>query len=91
MVRLSEDTVKLLKDDILSILNENPSRSRFTKEIAKELRRDKEFTLKLLLEMKKLNWVEEVFGKNARGNRKRWRISKGLLKAWDKEKRLIEG
>jgi len=85
MVRLSEETVKLLKEDILSILNENPSRSRFTKEIAKELRRDKEFTLKLLLEMKELNWVEEAYGKNARGNRKRWRISKELLKAWNEK------
>ena len=85
MVRLSEETVKLLKEDILSILNENPSRSRFTKEIAKELRRDKEFPLKLLLEMKELNWVEEAYGKNARGNRKRWRISKELLKAWNEK------
>lgn len=85
MVRLSEETVKLLKEDILSILNENPSRSRFTKEIAKELRRDKEFTLKLLLEMKELNWVEEAYGKNARGNRKRWRISKELLKTWNEK------
>ena len=56
----------------------------FTKEIAKELRRDKEFTLRLLVEMKGTNWVEEVYGRNARGNRKRWRISKGLIEAWDK-------
>ena len=87
-MRLSEETVKLLKEDILSILNENPSRSRFTKEIAKELRRDKEFTLKLLLEMKELNWVEEVFGRNARGNRKRWKINKELLRMWERENKL---
>ena len=74
----------MLKEDILSVLNER-QRSMFTKEIAKELRRDKEFTLKLLLEMKELNWVEEVFGRNARGNRKRWRISKSLLKIWDEK------
>jgi len=84
MVRLSEGTISLLKEDILSVLNER-QRSMFTKEIAKELRRDKEFTLKLLLEMKELNWVEEVFGRNARGNRKRWRISKSLLKIWDEK------
>ena len=82
MVRLSGETTRLLKEDILSILNEDPGRSRFTKDIAKELRRDKEFTLKLLLEMKEMNWVEEVFGRNARGNRKRWRINKELLKVW---------
>ena len=82
MVRLSGETTRLLKEDILRILNEDPGRSRFTKDIAKELRRDKEFTLKLLLEMKEMNWVEEVFGRNARGNRKRWRINKELLKVW---------
>jgi len=82
VVRLSGETTRLLKEDILSILNEDPGRSRFTKDIAKELRRDKEFTLKLLLEMKEMNWVEEVFGRNARGNRKRWRINKELLKVW---------
>lgn len=84
MVRLSENTVKLLKEDILSILNDN-QKSMFTKKISEELRRDKEFTLKLLLEMKEMNWVEEVFGRNARGNRKMWRISKGLLKVWEKK------
>ena len=85
MVRLSGETIRLLKEDILSILNEDPGRSRFTKDIAKELRRDKEFTLKLLLEMKEMNWVEEVYGRNARGNRKVWRISKSLLKIWDEK------
>ena len=85
MVKLSENTMKLLKEDILSILNENSLKSKFTKDIAKELRRDKEFTLKLLLEMKELGWVREFNGKGANGIRKRWRISDGLLKAW-KEK-----
>ena len=82
MVRLSESTISLLKEDILGVLNES-KRSMFTTEIAKELRRDKEFTLQLLLEMKKLNWVEEVYGRNARGNRKRWRISKELVRIWE--------
>ena len=85
MVKLSENTMKLLKEDILSILNENSLKSKFTKDIAKELRRDKEFTLKLLLEMKELGWVREVNGNGANGIRKKWRISEGLLKAW-KEK-----
>ncbi len=85
MVRLSEETIKLLKEDILSILNDNSRKSMFTKEVAKELRRDKEFTLKLLLEMKELDWVEDVYGRNARGNRKMWRISKDLLKAWNEK------
>ena len=84
MVRLSESTISLLKEDILGVLNES-KRNMFTTEIAKEIRRDKEFTLRLLLEMKKLNWIEEVYGKNARGNRKRWRISKELINVWEKK------
>ena len=84
MVRLSEKTISLLKDDILSILYENQDRSMFTKGIARELRRDKEFTLHLLLEMKNVGWVDEVIGKNSRGIRKKWKISQELFEAWDK-------
>lgn len=88
MVKLSEETTKLLKDDILSILNESLLRAKFTKEIAKELRRDKEFTLKLLLEMKTLGWVEEIKTRGTGSIRKKWRISDGLLKAWKKKELL---
>ena len=84
MVKLSEETIKLLKEDILSILNENSVKSLFTKEIARELRRDKEFTLKLLLEMEKINWVEDVNSKGSGSVRKKWRISSGLWDAWNK-------
>jgi len=87
MGRLSEETTKLLKQDILSILYEDFKKSGFTKDIAKELRRDKEFTLKLLIEMKELGWVNEIHGKGAFGNRKKWKISDGLVKMW-KEKKL---
>jgi DNA-binding IclR family transcriptional regulator len=82
MVKLSEETMKLLKEDILSILNETPERGRFGKEIAKELRRDKEFTLKLLLEMKELGWVKEFNGRGTGSVRKKWKISEGLREAW---------
>jgi len=83
MVRLSDETIKLLKDDILGVLNESLSKSKFTKDIARELRRDKEFTLKLLLEMRGLGWVEEVNSKGTGSIRKKWRITEGLVKAWD--------
>tara|TARA_Y100000034_G_scaffold123849_1_gene171208 strand:+ start:307 stop:558 length:252 start_codon:yes stop_codon:yes gene_type:complete len=83
MVRLSDKTIELLKEDILSILNENPMKSRFTKEISLELRRDKEFTLRLLLEMKDKNWVEEVRGRGSGSVRKKWRISDKLFEAWN--------
>ena len=84
MVKLSQNTISLLKEDILSILYENQDRNLFTKEIAKELRRDKEFTLQLLLEMKGVGWVNEILGKSSRGIRKKWKISKGLIDAWYK-------
>jgi len=84
MVKLSEKTIGLLKEDILSILNDNPMKSRFTKAISFELRRDKQFTLKLLLDMKEKGWVEEIRGKGAKGIRKKWRISDGLYKVWNK-------
>ncbi|MBS3151450.1 hypothetical protein J4443_03675 [Candidatus Woesearchaeota archaeon] len=85
MVRLSNNTINLLKEDILSILYENSGRGMFTKEIARELRRDKEFTLQLLLEMKNVGWVDEVIGKNSRGIRKRWKISRELFEIWNKK------
>ena len=84
MVRLSGNTISLLKEDILGILYENQDVNLFTKEIAKELRRDKEFTLQLLLEMKEAGWINEVIGKSSRGIRKKWKISKGLFEVWDK-------
>jgi len=87
MVKLSEETTKLLKEDILGILNESLPIARFTKDIAKDLRRDKEFTLKLLLEMKELGWVKEITGKGTGGIRKKWKISEELLKVW-REKSL---
>lgn len=85
MVKLSVNTISLLKEDILSILYENQDRNLFTKDIAKELRRDKEFTLQLLLEMKEIGWINEVIGKNSRGIRKKWKISKGLFEAWSRK------
>lgn len=85
MVKLSENTVSLLKEDILSILYDNQNRNLFTKDIAKELRRDKEFTLQLLLEMKEVGWINEIVGRSSRGIRKKWKISKELFEVWSKK------
>tara|TARA_Y100000310_G_C20306087_1_gene634015 strand:+ start:317 stop:574 length:258 start_codon:yes stop_codon:yes gene_type:complete len=85
MVKLSDNTIELLKEDILSILNENPMKSRFTKEISFELRRDKEFTLGLLLDMKEKGWVEDVKGKGSGSVRKKWRITNKLFNEWNKD------
>ena len=83
MVKLSQKTISALKDDVMSILYENPLISRSTYEISQELRRDKEFTKKLLLELKNDNFVEEV-KKGKRGEyltHRKWRIPAKVLKA----------
>ncbi len=89
MVKLSQKTTQLLKDDIISILYENPLAARFTNEIALELRRDNEFTKKILLELKKEGFVEEV-KKNSKGYqylaRIKWRIPPKVLKAYESNK-----
>ena len=59
MVRLSSRTINLLKDDIISIIYENQLKPLLSIEIANELRRDKEFTKRLLFELKKQGILEE--------------------------------
>ena len=89
MVRLSKKTIRFLKDDIISILYDKPLIARFTNEIALELRRDNEFTKKLLLELKKEGFVEEI-NKNKKGQnylaRTKWRIPPKILKAYESNK-----
>lgn len=90
MVKLSQKTTKLLKDDIISILYESPLTARFTNEIALELRRDNEFTKKLLLDLKKDGFVEES-KKNSKGYqylaRTKWRIPPKILKAYESNRK----
>ncbi len=89
MVKLSEKTIQFLKDDIISILYDKSLVARFTNEIALELRRDNEFTKKLLLELKKDGFIEEV-KKNKKGQkylaRTKWRIQPKILKAYESNK-----
>ena len=87
MVRLAKRTVDLLKDDIVNILYESSLKPLFTNEIALLLRRDNEFTKKLLLELKLLGVVEEIKMNRRKKQyllRKRWRISKEALKGLEK-------
>ena len=83
MVKLSPKTLNLLKDDIISILYENNLKPLLTKEIASELRRDKEFTKTLLNELKQQGILSEV-KKNNKGKdyikRIRWIIKPELIK-----------
>ena len=83
MVKLSDKTVKLLKDDIVNILYENALKPMFTNELAVALRRDNEFTKKLLVELKVIGVVQEVNISKRKRNyliRKKWRISGEVLK-----------
>jgi len=83
MVKLSPRTLNLLKDDIISILYENQLKPLLTKEVANELRRDKEFTKTLLNELKQQDILAEV-KKNNKGKdyikRTRWMIKPELIK-----------
>ena len=82
MVKLSSNTVNLLKDDIISILYENNLNPLLTMEIAKELRRDKEFTKRLLIELKEKGVIDQI-KKNNKGKdyikRSRWIINPEVL------------
>ena len=86
MVRLSSRTINLLKDDIISIIYENQLKPLLSIEIANELRRDKEFTKGLLLELKKQGILKEI-KKNNKGKdyikRSRWAIKKEVISKYN--------
>jgi predicted transcriptional regulator len=85
MVKLSNKMLDLIKDDIVSTLY-NSHESMFATEIAFEIRRDKEFVKKLLLELKKLGLVDEI-KKNRKGyeykERRRWRLKPHVISAYE--------
>ena len=85
MVKLADKTMALLKNDILAILYESSLKPMYTSHIATELRRDNEFVLKLLLELKKEKLVKEV-KKGKRGDylaRKKWIIPSDVRQRMD--------
>ena len=86
MSKISFNTINLLKDDIISILYENNLKPLLTIEIAKELRRDKEFTKKLLLELKEKGILNEI-KKNNKGKdyikRSKWLIKPDIINTYN--------
>ncbi|MEK6860933.1 MAG: hypothetical protein AABY07_03085 [Nanoarchaeota archaeon] len=90
MVKLSTQLINLIKDDIISHLYNNQVRSYFTSEIAKEIRRDNEFALKLLTELQEQGLVEQI-KKNKQGKkylaRVKWRIPNHVIKAYEQRNR----
>ena len=88
MVKLSLKILNLLKDDIISILYENNLNPLLTIEISNELRRDKEFTRRLLNELKEQGIITEIKKNNKGKNyikRSKWAINKEVLNKFQNE------
>ena len=85
MSKLSEDKIKRLKEEILSLLYHNNLKAMFTNSVSHELIRDEEFIKRLLLELKKEELVIEI-RKSHKGHeysrRRRWQLSKKALEAY---------
>ena len=58
MPKISDKKIRKLKEHMLSILYDNHFNPLFTSNIAEDLIRDEEFTLRLLLELKKERFVK---------------------------------
>lgn len=86
MSKLSEEKIKKIKEEILSLLYTNNLKPMFTNEIAKHLIRDEEFIKRILLELKKEDLVREIkkSQKGAKYRRwRRWALSKKAYEAYD--------
>jgi hypothetical protein len=75
MPKISDKKVQKIKEQILSILYENHLVPHYTAQIAEELIRDEEFTLRLLKELRQEGFAKEI-NKNTEGKtylaRKKW-------------------
>ncbi len=85
MPRISDKKIQKLKEHILSILYENNLVPYYTSQIAEELIRDEEFTLRLLTELKKEDFVKEI-NKNTEGKtylaRKKWVLNNKIYEQY---------
>lgn len=93
-MRISQDKIKKIKENILSFLYSKSPQAVFTADIAMEIARDEEFIKKLMLEMEKEKLVLPV-KKNNQGinylRRIRWRLSSQIFGIYDKiSKQRIE-
>jgi len=85
MTRLSEEKIKRIKEDILSLLYRTAPRSLFIAEISRELVRDEEFVKRLLSELEAKEFVVSV-KKSPKGEdyrrRTRWRLTSKVYKTY---------
>ncbi len=88
MPKISDKKIQKLKEHIFSVLYDNHLNPLFTFQIADELIRDEEFTLRLLKELKKDGFITEL-SKNSDGKaylaRKKWVLTN---KVYDHYKEL---
>ena len=79
MPKLSEDKIKRIKEELLSVLFDQSPKPILTSHLAREIIRDEEFTLKLLKDLKQAKLIKEI-KKNSQGkeylSRRRWILTK---------------
>ena len=77
-MKISKEKKEKISEQILALLYSKSPQSIFTSQIAKELARDEEFVKKLLIDLKKKEFVIEIT-KNPKGKeyarRSRWKLS----------------
>nr|MBA4405182.1 hypothetical protein [Nanoarchaeum sp.] len=60
MPKIGEKKINKLKEEILALLYEHPINPLFTSEIAEEIIRDEEFTLRILKDLHKSGLINEI-------------------------------
>jgi uncharacterized Zn finger protein len=87
-MRISDKKREKISEQILAYLFSINPRPEFTNKIAQEIIRDEEFTKKLLLELKKKDFVIEV-KKNPKGilylKRSRWKLNHKVYKIYSQK------
>jgi len=86
-MKISEDKLNRIKEEILSTMFRNSPNALFAAEIAHHIIRDDEFTKKLLLELEEKKLISRV-SKNNDGvdytKRLRWRLTTPVYQAYEK-------
>ena len=86
-MRISEDKINKIKEEVLATLFRSSPKALFTAEVANSLARDEEFMKRLLLELEQKALISSV-NKNNLGVdykiRKRWRLTNTTFQAYQK-------
>ena len=82
---ISDKKVKKIKEDVLSTLFDSPLNPLFTSQIAENIARDEEFTLRLLKELHKDKMIDKI-DKNTVGKqflkRRKWILKTEVYSAY---------